>query len=242
MALHVELKKWKEAFMLAKQNPDLVHLIYVPYADWLCSRNKFNKAQEAYKKGNRPDLALRIIECLCHNAVIERRFKDASHYFWILAKENLKMVKNATNLSEIDEEHLKEFENKKELALIYYAYQIVHKYMEEPFQDVMVGGGYHNYVFNAACYLLNVMANKSFYNLSKVHILYAIARIGSKLEAYKTARTAFDKLQVHTHIYIYIYIYIGIQDSNRMAGYSRFGEFKNENKSVFRQGRDYTIL
>jgi intraflagellar transport protein 122 len=37
MALHVELHKWDEAFMLAKQNPKLSELIYLPYADWLSS-------------------------------------------------------------------------------------------------------------------------------------------------------------------------------------------------------------
>ena len=74
MALHVELHKWDEAFMLAKQNPDLESQIYLPYADWLSANDRFDEAQEAYKKAGRPDLSLRIVEFLTHNAVIEKRF------------------------------------------------------------------------------------------------------------------------------------------------------------------------
>ncbi len=36
MALHVEMSKWDEAFMLAKQNPDFIDMIRLPYAEWLC--------------------------------------------------------------------------------------------------------------------------------------------------------------------------------------------------------------
>lgn len=44
MALHVELHKWDEAFMLAKQNPDLESQIYLPYADWLSANDRFDEA------------------------------------------------------------------------------------------------------------------------------------------------------------------------------------------------------
>ncbi len=38
------------------------------------NNDKFDEAQEAYKKAGRPDLSLRIIEFLTYNAVIEKRF------------------------------------------------------------------------------------------------------------------------------------------------------------------------
>jgi intraflagellar transport protein 122 len=78
MNLHVELHKWDEAKMLAKQNPEMQNIIWLPYADWLSANDEFFKAQEAYKKAGRPDLSLRIIEFLTNNAVIERRFQDAA--------------------------------------------------------------------------------------------------------------------------------------------------------------------
>ena len=64
MTLHVQCEKWDEAFMLAKQNPEMESMIYLPYADYLSTNDKFDEAQEAYKKAGRPDLSLRIIEFL----------------------------------------------------------------------------------------------------------------------------------------------------------------------------------
>ena len=78
MGLHIELHKWDEAFMLAKQNPELEPQIYLPYADWLSANDRFDEAQEAYKKANRPDLSLRIVEFLTYNAVTEKRYQDAA--------------------------------------------------------------------------------------------------------------------------------------------------------------------
>jgi intraflagellar transport protein 122 len=78
MGLHVELHKWDEAMMLSKQNPLMEAMIWLPYADWLSANDKFDEAQEAYKKAGRPDLSLRIIEFLTYNAVVEKRFQDAA--------------------------------------------------------------------------------------------------------------------------------------------------------------------
>ena len=71
---HVECEKWDEAFMLSKQNPEMESMIYLPYADWLSTHDKFDEAQEAYKKAGRPDLSLKIIEFLTQNAITEKRF------------------------------------------------------------------------------------------------------------------------------------------------------------------------
>ena len=71
------------------------NLIWLPYADWLSANDRFDEAQEAYKKANRPDLSLRIIEFLTYNAVIEKRFQDAAQYYWLLSAESLRLVKKA---------------------------------------------------------------------------------------------------------------------------------------------------
>ena len=44
MGLHVELHKWDEAKMLAKQNPEMEPMIWLPYADWLSANDKFDEA------------------------------------------------------------------------------------------------------------------------------------------------------------------------------------------------------
>jgi len=60
--------------MLAKQNPEMEAQIYMPYADWLSAQDRFEEAQEAYKKAKRPDMSLKIIEFLASNAISEKRF------------------------------------------------------------------------------------------------------------------------------------------------------------------------
>jgi len=53
-------------------------MIHLPYADWLSANDRFDEAQEAYKKANRPDLSLRIVEFLTNNAIVEKRYQDAA--------------------------------------------------------------------------------------------------------------------------------------------------------------------
>lgn len=93
--LHVELHHWDEAFLLAKQHPgEFREDVFLPYAEWLAINDRFEEAQEAYKQAGRPDLSRKILQQLTHNAVVERRYQDASYYYWLLALENLKMVPN----------------------------------------------------------------------------------------------------------------------------------------------------
>lgn len=74
MALHVEMQKWDEAIKHVESNPEYSEMLYLPYADWLSLNDRFEEAQEAYKKAKRPDMSIRIIEFLANNAVIEKRF------------------------------------------------------------------------------------------------------------------------------------------------------------------------
>ena len=67
-------------------------IIYLPYADWLSANDRFDEAQEAYKKAGRPDLSLRIIEFLTQNATTEKRYQDAAQYYWLLATESLRLA------------------------------------------------------------------------------------------------------------------------------------------------------
>ena len=92
MHLHLDLQKWNEAFMLAKQNPELAGDIYVPYAEYLLTQDKYNEAQKAYLKANKPDLALKIIITLKDNSIIQKKYKDASYYYWEMALSCLKAV------------------------------------------------------------------------------------------------------------------------------------------------------
>lgn len=134
MALHVELHKWDEAKMLSKQNPEMEALIWLPYADWLSANDRFDEAQEAYKKAGRPDLSLRIIEFLTYNAVIEKRFQDAAQYYWMLSAESLRLVKQAGEAAtKEDKKFLASFEEYMKLSEIYQAYHLIHTFIEESY-------------------------------------------------------------------------------------------------------------
>ncbi len=90
MYLHIELEKWEEAFTLANKNSELASLVSIPYAQFLTKNDRFEEAIEAYKRANRPDLSMKILIQLSKNSATERRFKDAGHFFWLLAVESLK--------------------------------------------------------------------------------------------------------------------------------------------------------
>jgi intraflagellar transport protein 122 len=76
MQLHIELKKWDEAFLLAKQNEQLTEYINLEYAKFLLNDDKFEDAQQAYKRAGRVDLSMNLLEQLIDNAVCEKRFKE----------------------------------------------------------------------------------------------------------------------------------------------------------------------
>ena len=51
--------------------------MYLPYAKYLALHDQFDEARLAYKKAGRPEQSTFMLEQLCHNAVVERRFNDA---------------------------------------------------------------------------------------------------------------------------------------------------------------------
>lgn len=56
-------------------------------AQWLAANDKFDEARIAYREAGRPDRATRMLEQLTHNAVLESRYSDAAHYYFLLAME-----------------------------------------------------------------------------------------------------------------------------------------------------------
>ena len=92
MALNIELEKWEEALLLGKQNAELLDMVKLPYADWLCKNDRYEEALRAFKNLGRYDLTTKMLQTLSQNAVTENRFDDAAYYFWVLATESLKLV------------------------------------------------------------------------------------------------------------------------------------------------------
>lgn len=196
MSLHVELHKWDEAMKLAKRNPEMESMIWLPHADWLSANDRFDEAQEAYKKAGRPELSLRIIEFLTYNAVIERRFQDAAQYYWMLSAESLNLVKDCgEGATKDDKKFLASFEEYMKLAEIYQAYHLIHKFIEESYQAVIQGPLFNDAIFNASKFLINNLGKRQPLGISKVYIYYALSVLGFRFEAYKTARAGYEKMQ-----------------------------------------------
>ena len=191
--LHVELEKWEDAFRVVKQNPDLKSLLYVPYAEWLISKDKFEEAKEAYKEANNLQQGLKLMERLTNNAIDEKRFHDAASFFWKLALEHLCLIKDCMKPTHEDAEHFSSYESFKGLSEIYYAYTKINRYAELPF--LLPTPNYEEGIFNACRFLLNSLPGTSPAGINKLYVYYSLGRLATKLEAYQTARAAYDKLQ-----------------------------------------------
>ena len=53
---------------------------------------------------------------------------------------------------------------------------------------------YEETIFNAARFLLNTLPNITPRGINKLYVYYSLGRLASKLGAYKTAKTAYEKL------------------------------------------------
>lgn len=85
MLLHIEMEKWEDAFLLGKQNRELLELAKLPYANYLLKNDKYEDAIRAFKKINRQDLTANLLKSLSSNAVGQKRFVDAARQYWSMA-------------------------------------------------------------------------------------------------------------------------------------------------------------
>ncbi|KAF4109566.1 intraflagellar transport protein 122 homolog isoform X2 [Onychostoma macrolepis] len=185
--LHVDTRHWDEAFSLVEKHSQFRDDVYVPYAQWLAEHDRFEEAQRAFHKAGRQAEAVRVLEQLTHNAVVESRFNDASYYYWMLSMQCLDIARDN---SEKKEEMLKKFHSFQHLAELYHVYHSVHRYMSEPFSSNMP-----EILFNISRFLFHNLTKDVPMGISKVDTLYALAKQSKLLGAYKVARHAFEKLQ-----------------------------------------------
>ncbi|XP_078340376.1 intraflagellar transport protein 122 homolog isoform X6 [Crassostrea virginica] len=186
--LHVEAKHWEDAFTLAEKHTEYKEEVYVPYAQWLAENDKFDDAQEAFHKAGLQGEAVKVLEQLTHNAVIESRFNDAGYYFWKLSMQCLDIARAED--SEKREEMLAKFQDFQRKADMYYAYHSIQRYTDEPFTSHLPEA-----LFNISRYLLHMIQGGIPHGISKVGTLYALAKQSKNLGAHKLARYAYEKLQ-----------------------------------------------
>jgi intraflagellar transport protein 122 len=73
MDSYVAHGKWQEAFALVARYPELKESVYLPYANYLAERDRFDEAQDAFREAGHPDKAVKVLKVLTHNAVDEQR-------------------------------------------------------------------------------------------------------------------------------------------------------------------------
>ncbi|XP_047929497.2 intraflagellar transport protein 122 homolog isoform X3 [Anser cygnoides] len=185
--LYVETLRWEEAFALSEKHPEFKDDVYVPYAQWLAENDRFEEAQKAFHKAGRQSEAVRVLEQLTHNAVVESRFNDAAYYYWMLSMQCLDI---AQENEQQKTEMLQKFHHFQHLAEVYHVYHYIQRYTEEPFSFHLP-----ETLFNISRFLLHSLTKETPLGISKVNTLFALAKQSKALGAYKLARHAYDKLQ-----------------------------------------------
>ncbi|RMB99073.1 hypothetical protein DUI87_24619 [Hirundo rustica rustica] len=170
--LHVETHRWEEAFALSEKHPEFKDEVYVPYAQWLAESDRFEEAQKAFHKAGRQSEAVRVLEQLTHNAVVESRFNDAAYYYWMLSMQCLDIAQGQKLAQE----------NSNSVSTRFA--------WEEPFSFHLP-----ETLFNISRFLLHSLTKETPLGISKVNTLLALAKQSKALGAYKLARHAYDKLQ-----------------------------------------------
>ncbi|KAL4226474.1 hypothetical protein ACF0H5_014457 [Mactra antiquata] len=185
--LHVEAKHWEDAFTLVEKHSEYKEDVYVPYAQWLAENDRFEEAQQAFHKAGLQAEAVKVLEQLTHNAVIESRFNDAGYYFWKLSIQCLDIARDEPDKMD---EMLPKFYDYQRKADMYYAYHSIQRYTDEPFTSHLPEA-----LFNISRYLLHKMNEDIPHGISKAGTLYALAKQSKNLGAFKLARYAYEKLQ-----------------------------------------------
>jgi intraflagellar transport protein 122 len=208
MALYAKRQMWNNAAKLAEENEGKFDVsVFLPYAEWLVSQDRYEEAMQAFKKSKRIDLAKKVLEELTGNAVTECRFKDAAYYFWMLSKETESELQQqqeqqqaesgagaepTTMVSKAKLQQQAQLQYEYELkADLYFAYANVHSFVTDPFTSQQP-----EMLFQVARFIINSLGNSETIpaGISKASTLYTLARQSMQLGAFKLARHAYDRL------------------------------------------------
>ncbi|KAF7490105.1 Intraflagellar transport protein -like protein [Sarcoptes scabiei] len=187
---YIQNGQWDEALKIANDIPKMKEEIYLPYAMWLAEQNRFIEAQKAFYKSGHLEKSFQVLNRLLSNSIIENRFNDASYYSWLLANHHDQTVlQNILNTGDRSSD-LANSERLNENAELYFVYQNIFKYIEEPFTST-----YAEILFNCCLFLFQYIDSDLPDGISKVYILFALAKLSKTLGHYKLARKAFQKLK-----------------------------------------------
>lgn len=226
--MNIELEKWEEAFYLAKQNKHLLEYTHLQWAEDRIKKDKYKEAQDSYKKAGRIDLSMQLLNNLIDNAIYEKRFKDAGLYLLLYSQDTENMLEenyvnsktnnslnnniNNHNNNNTSNKNVKPNDKKaflslkkelteiKDLVNLVRAYDLIYKYIEEPFSSDLLSTE-SSWIFNKCKYMINTLTNYKFVSknnfikgISISYIFYAAAFLAKQFDTNKTARFCFEKL------------------------------------------------
>lgn len=194
LQLLVQMGMWDDAFKLVDKFPQYAGEVYVPWAGWLATNDRFEEAQEAFRLAHRPREAKRMMEQLGGNAVITKKFADAAYYFVKLAQECGALEDGEKRPTE-DEWGVRthRFFDFSRKADIYFAYSLIHKYATQPFTSADV-----LHLYNASRFLASELSDPNFdvpFNVSKLDVLLSLGRLTASMDMNRMARHVYEKLQ-----------------------------------------------
>jgi len=88
----VQLRRWDEARSLVELYPETRAGFFGAYAEWLALQGRFEEAYTAFRRAGKTDYARQLLLHLAYAAVVSKRYKDAGHFYWLLAAEKLKQL------------------------------------------------------------------------------------------------------------------------------------------------------
>jgi intraflagellar transport protein 122 len=188
LTMYVEVQNWEDAFKIGDAHPEFSEQIYLPYGNWLALNDRYDEAQFYYTKAGRPEEAIKVLKFLAENAVIQNQYKRAAHYYHLLCRDLI----NNSNMSQTcdKDKYLEEWEMFNQYSEIYYAYDQVFKYIEDPFTMCQPESLMNSAKF-VLVYIFNTLNPP---NISKAYTLYCLAKISFRLKCFKTCRFAYEKL------------------------------------------------
>ncbi|KAJ3115409.1 hypothetical protein HK098_006954, partial [Nowakowskiella sp. JEL0407] len=190
LQLYVEMQNWDDAFRVTELHPEYQREMYVPYADWLATKDRFVEAQLYYRKSGHAEKSFQVLEQLLGNSVSEQRFDDAGYYYWLKAQEfyeSLPDNKPTEELTMVEKKFLKFYYECIEFAEIYYAYHHIQRYLDQPFTTHLPES-----LWNMARFVLSSLTNLESTTRTRKNTNIKLSRV---LGAYKFARHAYEKIQ-----------------------------------------------
>jgi len=74
-----------------------------------------------------------------------------------------------------DMQHLNTYNEYQDIAEVYFAYQKIHNFIEEPFQPLS-GDAYLHQILNAARFIISKQ-NRSLYGVNMSYVYYALGKV-----------------------------------------------------------------